>query len=73
MSIAQGGPGFPIFADAVFMYFCTGRTTNSAIPTEELPPGIKHLVEQVTMAHGKMKALKYKPSAVFHIKCKRYL
>lgn len=50
MSIAQGGPGFPIFADAVFTYFCTGRTTNFAISTEELPPGIKYLVEQVTKA-----------------------
>ena len=44
VSVAQGGPGL---AEAVFAYFSTGKTINLNIPTEELPPMIKHLVQQV--------------------------
>ena len=49
MSVAQGGSGCPIFAETVFAYFHTGKTTNLNIPMEDLPLPIKSLVEQVML------------------------
>ena len=40
-------PGFPIFADVVFKYLVTGKTTNLEIPTKELPSDLEHFVQQV--------------------------
>ena len=48
MSIAQGGPGFPILADATYHYITTGETTGLKISNEDLPLQIKNVVNQVT-------------------------
>jgi len=47
MSIVQGGPGFPILADAVFEYITTGITTGIKVPNEQLPIQLKCLVTEV--------------------------
>ena len=57
MSITQGGPGFPIFAEAVFTYISTGKTANYNIATQDLPPGIMCLVEQVILNNAESSSL----------------
>jgi len=47
MSIAQGGPGFPILADALFCYLTTGQTTGIQVPNEHLPIQLKFVVAEV--------------------------
>ena len=47
MSIVQGGPGFPILADAVFEYITTGITTGIKVPNEQLPIQLKCIVTEV--------------------------
>ena len=42
MSVAQGGCGCPIFADAVFNYFTYGKMLNVHIPTDNLPITVIH-------------------------------
>jgi len=47
ISLVQGGPGFPLLADAVYNYLCTGKTTNIEVDDEDLPLVIKALIQQV--------------------------
>ena len=47
MSIAQGGPGFPILADALFRYMTTGQTTGIKVPSEHLPLQLQSVVAEV--------------------------
>lgn len=47
MSLVQGGPGFPLLADAVYQYLCTGETTAVPVADEDLPLMIKALVQEV--------------------------
>jgi len=47
MSLIQGGPGFPLLADAVYHYLCTGEITGMTATVEDLPLMIKQLVQQV--------------------------
>jgi len=47
ISLVQGGPGFPLLADAVYEYLCTGKTTNIVVNDEDLPLLIKALILQV--------------------------
>lgn len=47
MSIVQGGPGFPVFAEAIYHYMTTGETTDIKVSNEDLPLYIKNVVNQV--------------------------
>ena len=47
ISFVQGGPGFPLLADAVYQYLHTGKTSNVEINDEDLPLVIKELILQV--------------------------
>ena len=47
MSIVQGGPGFPILADAAYRYITTGETTSIKVSNENLPLHLKNVVDQV--------------------------
>ena len=47
ISFVQGGPGFPLLANAVYQYLCTGETSNVEIDDEDLPLVIKELILQV--------------------------
>ena len=47
ISFVQGGPGFPLLADAVYQYLHTGKTSNVEIDDEDLPLVIKELILQV--------------------------
>ena len=47
MSIVQGGPGFPVLADATYRYMTTGETTNVKVSDEDLPLQFKSIVTQV--------------------------
>ena len=47
MSLTQGGPGFPLLADAVYQYLCTGEITNAEMCDEDLPLIIKELILEV--------------------------
>ena len=49
MSVTQGGPGFPVLADAVYQYFVIGKTTNLHIPSDCLPPILKYFMQQVQL------------------------
>jgi len=51
MSIAQGGPGFPGLASAVYDYLTTGKTTNIQVSSEDLPIQLKTIVNQVSWVH----------------------
>ena len=46
MSIAQGGPGFPVLADATYCYITTGEATDE-VSNEDLPLHLKNVVDQV--------------------------
>ena len=49
MSIAQGGCGLPILADAVYDYFVTGKCTYVTVSLPDLPDEkLKKLVEKVS-------------------------
>ena len=43
MSIVQGGPGFPIFSQAVLDYFSQGSVTGVQIELNDLHPYLKFL------------------------------
>lgn len=47
MSIVQGGPGFPVLADATYHYMTTGETTDVKVSDEDLPLQLKSIVTQV--------------------------
>ena len=47
--IAQGGPGLPIFPDAVLNYFSQGIITGVNIDMQSLPLHLKYLFEQVIL------------------------
>jgi len=47
MSIVQGGPGFPVLADATYHYLNTGQTTDIKVSNEDLPLQLKDIVDQV--------------------------
>ena len=47
MSMVQGGPGLPIFANAVLVYFSSGTVTRVQIEVDNLPLHLKSLFEQV--------------------------
>ena len=47
MSISQGGPGLPIFPDAVLDYFSNGMVTGVQIELDDLPLHLKYVHEQV--------------------------
>ena len=47
MSISQGGPGLPIFPDAVLDYFSNGTVTAVQIELDDLPLHLKYVHEQV--------------------------
>lgn len=49
MSIVQGGPGLPMFSEAVLDYFSRGTVTGFGIELEDLPLYLKYLCEQVLM------------------------
>lgn len=49
MSIVQGGPGLPIFPEAVLNYFSQGTITGVQIEADSLPPYLKFLFEQVIL------------------------
>ncbi|XP_065900336.1 G2/M phase-specific E3 ubiquitin-protein ligase-like isoform X1 [Dysidea avara] len=51
MSIAQGGPGFPILADALFRYMTTGQTTGIKVPSEHLPLQLQSVVAEIEAAN----------------------
>ena len=51
MSIVQGGPGFPVLADATYRYMTTGETTNVKVSDEDLPLQLNSIVSgRVAMA-----------------------
>ena len=47
MSVIQGGPGFPLLADAVYEYLRTGKTTGIHVEDEDLPLMLKSMFQQV--------------------------
>ena len=47
MSIVQGGPGFPVLADAAYRYITIGETTDVKVSNEDLPLYLKNVVDQV--------------------------
>lgn len=49
MSVAQGGPGFPILSKAVFRYPITNDISIGEIADEDLPPLLKSVFEQVKL------------------------
>ena len=51
ISLVQGGPGFPLLADAVYKYLCTGKTTNIEVDDEDLPLVIKALIQEVIQSY----------------------
>ena len=46
-SIAQGGLGFPVLADAAYHYMTTEETTGLKVSNEDLPLQLKNVVDQV--------------------------
>ena len=49
MSVIQGGPGFPLLANAVYHYISKGEVAPVQTEDENLPLQIKSLVNQVCM------------------------
>ena len=49
MSISQGGPGLPIFPDAVLDYFSNGTVTAVQIELDDLPLHLKYVHEHMSM------------------------
>ena len=47
MSIVQGGPGFPVLADATYCYITTGEATDVKVSNKDLPLHLKNVVDQV--------------------------
>lgn len=53
MSVTQGGPGFPVLADADYQYFVTGKTTNLHIPSEFSAGTAIYFLTQFSNLHTK--------------------
>ena len=49
MSIVQGGPGLPIFSEAVLEYFSFGKVTGAQIEPDDLPFQLKYLFDEVAI------------------------
>ena len=49
MSMIQGGPGLPIFANAMLEYFSSGTVSGIQIQLDNLPLQLKSLFEQVCL------------------------
>ena len=47
MSIIQGGPGFPLLADAVFQYLSTGKAIGIQVADEDLPLMLMSILQKV--------------------------